>query len=65
MDTIMMKAVAKTMARQLGEEIIEQAPKYGAKLLLGIPCEVAVYFASKAIIKKLEKEKESEVVEEA
>lgn len=68
MDTIMMKALAKTMAKQLGEQIIEQAPKYGAKFLLGVPCEVALYFASQAIIKEIQKktqEKESEVMAEA
>lgn len=65
MDTIMMKAVAKTMTKQLGEQLVEQAPKYAAKFILGVPVEVGLYFASQAIIKEIKKKTENEVVEEA
>lgn len=45
------------MAQRLGKQIVIQAPKYGAKLILGVPVEVGIYYGSKAIIKKIEEEK--------
>ena len=57
--------VVKIIGKQVGKQIARQAPKYAAKALLSIPCEVAVYFGSKAIIKVVESENREEVIVEA
>jgi hypothetical protein len=49
------------LAGRLGRQIIRQAPKYGAKFVLGVPCEVGIFFGSQFLIKKI---KEKQNIEE-
>lgn len=58
-----MNTIMANMAKTVGEQIVEQAPKYGAKLLLAIPVEVGTFFASQAIIKWIQEAKEEKAKE--
>lgn len=49
------------LAGRLGRQIVRQAPKYGAKFVLGVPCEVGIFFGSQFLIKKI---KEKNNIEE-
>lgn len=55
--------VVKNVANQVGKQIVRQAPKYCAKTLLAIPTEVAVYFTSQALIKRIKEAKGKQKIE--
>ncbi len=43
------------IGKGLSTQVVKQAPKYGAKMALGIGTEVAIYYGSNAIIKSINK----------
>ena len=43
----------KVAGKGIGGQLIKQAPKYGAKVLLGTGAEVAIFLASNAIINQI------------
>ena len=46
-------SVAKLAGKSIGGQLIKQAPKYGAKVILGTGAEVAIALASHAIINQI------------
>lgn len=52
-------AIIEKLAEETGMQILKKAPEFGAKLLLGVPVEIGVYFASKKLIAEIEKAKEA------
>ena len=49
---IMINIVSESLMKKIGKEAVKAA----AKVAVGVVCEVAIHFASKAIIKQIEDE---------
>ena len=55
-----MSIIAKYVTKEIAKKIGKEAAKCGAKVTLGVCCEVTIYFASKKLIGFIEEKKQDQ-----